>query len=500
MTLRRTGLLAGLAALASCYSPSVSSSGSAGTADTSAGGASESAASASGNGSQSSSPGTSAESGPGGCAGDDECDDDNPCSLDSCNAGSCAHAPNTDDPTCSCEAPADCTQLPMDDDCRTRACEDGVCSLDFADAGTPLNETQQTAEDCQRVVCDGNGSSEIVDDDGDLPIDEIECTEDKCEAGVPSNPPLPANTDCAAGKCNDVGQCVGCNVPEDCGGTTTFCQVVTCESGVCGLDVTDVGTEVPDVQSEGDCQVVQCDGRGNAASVADDDDLPADDGVACSGEVCTAGVASHPALVGDACDDGLFCTANDTCNADAACVGVGDPCPGPDGDSNCAEQCDEGSDTCTAFDPNGAACNDGLFCNGADTCSGGACSVHGTSPCSPDPSNADCSESCNEGTDDCTANDANGTGCNDGVFCNGSDTCSSGSCSGHSGSPCPGADGDLDCSETCDEGSDSCTANDPNNSDCGDCRHCSNGSCINECGGGICCEDGICINPPQECP
>jgi len=35
---------------------------------------------------------------------------------------------------------------------------------------------------------------------------------------------------------------------------------------------------------------------------------------------------------------------------------LGDPCPGSDGDTNCAESCDEATDSCTAPDPDYAIC------------------------------------------------------------------------------------------------------------------------------------------------
>ena len=41
--------------------------------------------------------------------------------------------------------------------------------------------------------------------------------------------------------------------------------------------------------------------------------------------------------------------------------------------------------------------------------------------------------------------------CDDGIFCNGNDTCSTGTCSSHAGNPCP----ETECN-TCQEGSDSC--------------------------------------------
>jgi hypothetical protein len=48
-----------------------------------------------------------------------------------------------------------------------------------------------------------------------------------------------------------------------------------------------------------------CDGNGHVVDVADDADVPLDDGNACTGEVCNAGAPAHPAkAAGAACDDG----------------------------------------------------------------------------------------------------------------------------------------------------------------------------------------------------
>lgn len=54
-----------------------------------------------------------------------------------------------------------------------------------------------------------------------------------------------------------------------------------------------------------------------------------------------------------------------------------------------AAACDDGNpctdDSCEAgfcaYSPNSASCDDGLFCNGADSCAGGSCSVHTGDPC-----------------------------------------------------------------------------------------------------------------------
>jgi hypothetical protein len=80
---------------------------------------------------------------------------------------------------------------------------------------------------------------------------------------------------------------------------------------------------------------------------------------------------------------------------------------------------------------------------------------------------------------------ADGVECDDGYFCNGPDTCLSGSCSHHAGNPCPGkADGDADCAEDCDEDENNCSRYDAAGSPCPDdgnpCTkdYCSLGDCV----------------------
>ncbi len=71
-------------------------------------------------------------------------------------------------------------------------------------------------------------------------------------------------------------------------------------------------------------------------------------------------------LTGDPCDDGVFCNGTETC-ADGVCgASTGDPCPGPDGDADCIESCNENADSCSGNDPDGTPCPDG-------TCLAGIC-------------------------------------------------------------------------------------------------------------------------------
>jgi len=144
------------------------------------------------------------------------------------------------------------------------------------------------------------------------------------------------------------------------------------------------------------------------------------------------------------CDDGLYCNGEETC--------VGGECQdGTDVDCNdsvpCTDDsCNEGTDSCDNI-PNDGLCDNGQYCDGAETC-------HATLGCQ-DGTDVDCNDSvpctddsCNEGTDSCD-NIPNDGLCDDGLYCNGVETC----------------DALLDCQDGtypcgpdawCDEGGDAC--------------------------------------------
>ncbi len=136
-----------------------------------------------------------------------------------------------------------------------------------------------------------------------------------------------------------------------------------------------------------------------------------DDGNDCTIDTCngTSAACTHAARTG-ACDDGMFCNGDDQCSGGTCSVHAGDPCPGPDGDPDCAESCNEAVRACNAPDPDGSSCDDGVFCDGADTCRAGNC-AHAGNPCSGPDGDANCAESCDEATQTCTANDERGAPC-----------------------------------------------------------------------------------------
>ncbi len=117
------------------------------------------------------------------------------------------------------------------------------------------------------------------------------------------------------------------------------------------------------------------------------------------------------------CDDGLFCNGAETCVADV-CVAGTPPCD--DGVSCTADTCDEGADTC-ANPPSDALCDNGLFCDGVETCDAVLDCQPGTTVDCDD--GVSCTvDACNEDTDVCD-NTPDAAPCQNGDFCDGPEVC-----------------------------------------------------------------------------
>ncbi len=107
----------------------------------------------------------------------------------------------------------------------------------------------------------------------------------------------------------------------------------------------------------------------------------------CTTGTCLIGTCYYyNVAAGTACDSGLACTVNDVCDGDGVCLDIPDPCQL---DVDCDDCNDCTIDTCASgvcsyVDATaGTGCDDGLFCTAVDTCDGaGACSGTG-SPCTP---------------------------------------------------------------------------------------------------------------------
>lgn len=326
------------------------------------------------------------------CTTDADCLDANPCTDDLCVATVCR---NTLDLTNTCpndENP--CTR----DDCATGAC------YSLQPVGTPC-------EDLDGLFCNGQNTC------------------DPTGACIAGDPPCPL----ACQSCDeDLDACVitGCEIAGGCYAEDDVNPANTCEW--CKPAVSQSAwTQKPAGAPCDDglyCTATDtCDAAGACVSSGDTCALPPFSG-------CTTGCdetldACIPIAAGTPCDDGLWCTLTDLCNAAGMCVGAGDRCPA----AGCASGCDEATQTCIPF---------------------GGCRILGAcyAPGATDPSNP--CRHCDPALSPTSwSPKPAGTSCDDGQWCTLTDTCdAAGSCVG-SGTRCPV----TGCVAGCNEVLDACT-------------------------------------------
>jgi hypothetical protein len=374
----------------------------------------------------------------------------------------------------------------------------------------------------ETIAC-GNGTVEPGEECDDGNVADGDC----CSAACTLDSAGTACTDdanaCTDDVCNAGGTCLHNNNTASCD-DGVFCNAAdTCSAGACTVHAGDPCTSGGECADTCDEDLDTCNLPNGTACTADTND--------CTDDICDgSGSCTHPNNTAS-CDDGLFCNGADTCSGGSCSSHAGDPCSGG---GECADTCDDDLDTCNlpggtacTDDTNGctddvcdgsgscthpnntAPCDDGVFCNGADTCSGGSCSSHAGDPCSGGDECADtCDDdldtcnlpdgtSCTDDGEECTDDFCDGSGacthpaiagsCDDGVFCNGADTCHGGFCSQHAGDPCTGGG---ECSDTCDEDADTCNL--PDGTPCtADADICTDDVCDGE---------GSCSHPANTAP
>jgi cysteine-rich repeat protein len=238
-----------------------------------------------------------------------------------------------------------------------------------------------------------------------------------------------------------------------------------------------------------------------------DADEQCDDGNNANGDCCSAGCRLDPVATpctGDRnvctddmcngtgtcehlnntlpCEDGAFCTENDTCGGGVCIPGTPRDCSGAADQCNFGT-CDESKDRCGTPKANGLGCNDANACTQTDSCQAGVCTGSNAIQCGA-------SDQCHVGvcapaTGQCAeVAKANGAACEDGNLCTTSDTCQVGACTAGAAVTCAAANecqlpgtcaaATGQCTYpskpdglTCDDG-DSCTAGDACLS--GECR------------------------------
>jgi hypothetical protein len=440
------------------------------------------------------------------------CDDGDPCTIDSCDseAGECTHSAASDGTACDdgqfCTAVDTCTagvcagsgEVDCDDDneCTEDSCNEVMNDCDHANV-----ENGKSCEDgsactsgdtCAMGECEGGEVTECADDNS--------CTDDSCDA--------------------ETGECVFTPNEATCDDGNFCTDGDVCSAGVC------TGGEANGCDDDNDCTLDQCDDETDSCSYENvTDGQSCDDGLFCTlDDVCTAGACAGPTenacdddnpCTKDSCsesmdecrtspdnnnqpcDDGLFCTENDTC-FQGECTGDAIDCGD---DEVCTDDvCNETADACE--NPNNSApCDDGNFCTSNDTCGGGSCSVFDET-C--DDSNVCTTDACSEEADECSYENAAGP-CEDGSFCTVGDTCNEGTCESGDARDCGDANACTD--DSCDENADECD-NDPNEDPCDDglfCTvedACSAGTCsgdARDCGDDDVCTDDVCSEEADAC-
>ena len=180
-----------------------------------------------------------------------------------------------------------------------------------------------------------------------------------------------------------------------------------------------------------------------------------DDQIECTDDVCApdTGLVSHPPVInGTRCDDGMFCTVDETCT-DGACDG-GVPRDCRQLNDQCIEGvCDETGALCRAEAINeGLPCDDRNACLVGEVCGSGQCADGEPVTC---PDNQDactdlaCAPAGAEGNCDDVVVVNEGLACDDGNACAIGETCQAGLCTGSQPVVCPD-NGDPCSDDDCD--------------------------------------------------
>ncbi len=393
------------------------------------------------------------------------CEDDNPCTVgDVCQAGQCQGGPAK-----TCAAP---------DGCQTAVCDlqTGKCKYGNAADTTPCDDGLPctTADACAGGAC--KGVAKLCDDGNP-------CTQDLCEpktgCAAASQGAIACDDGnaCTSGDTCQGGQCTGkaqsCDDENPC--TTDSCDVAL----GCAHSETTAACDDGNPCSKGDtCAAGKCQPGASVCACQSDADCPDDDNLCnglpfcdksagaavckvaplslvlcstsldtgCAKSQCDPGTgkcAMKSLANGANCEDGSACTQGDACQVGACLAGTAVACD--DGNPCTTDSCD-GTAGCTHAPQTGSPCDaDGSVCTAGDLCQGGVCTKGAALGC--DDGNACTTDSCDPAKG-CVSVAAVGA-CSDGDPCTQGDACQAGKCvpgaavcACQQDSDCPG-DGNL---------------------------------------------------------
>ncbi len=323
------------------------------------------------------------------------CDDANICTdLDTCSAGNCSgKAKNCDDNNActmdSCDLSQGCVYA-----AQSGPCSDGnACTV---------------GDVCGAGKCTGNA---IDCDDGNA------CTQDSCvPASGCSHTTVPVGT-----PCSDNSQCTAVDV---CNGDQCAGVLISCDDGnPCTDDSCDAKAGCSHLANTAPCTDSNACTSGDVckASLCVGAPVNCADGNVCTLDACDPGLGCiFPAVAGN-CDDKNACTSGDSCAA-GKCTGSAIVC----NDNNVCTL-----DSCNiaqgcVYTPQSVDCSDSNACTSGDTCSGGVCTG---SAMSCDDNNPCTTDSCNVNTGCAHANLADGASCGANLTCQ-AGVCAANKCTG----------------------------------------------------------------------
>ncbi len=201
-----------------------------------------------------------------------DCDDQNPCTDDSCGAAQgCVHAVN-DDP---CDDRNECTAV---DQCGGGSCV-GMESVNCDDGNVC------TTDSCDPEIGCSQTNNSLLCSDGDACTLHDECIEGGCVPGGALN--CDDGNPCTDDSCDSTSGCVHL-------GNTDICD----DGNAC---------TVVDICIDGGCQGIT--------------PLDCYDGNTCTKDLCFPLSGCSYEVLGGSCDDGNVCTVGETCSVDGTCIG-----------------------------------------------------------------------------------------------------------------------------------------------------------------------------------
>ncbi len=292
-------------------------------------------------------------------------------------------------------------------DCHTGWAGPACAACDTAAGYHPDGQGGCTTDSCVpnpctvlgKTVCEGAGAGFTCScdpgyhDDGTGGCTTDPCVPNFCLAQNKACRVVGGAAECYTPDCDDQNPCtvdslvggVCQNTAEQNGMAcqTSLCRTgETCQGGAC------LGGSVLVCSDANPCTTDAC-SEAVGCQFTEDDGLVPDDGIACTQDVCSGGIATH-APSDAVCDDGAWCSGVEKCEpghaeADASgCRHVNVPSP-PASASTCqgVGPCDEATKSFpVVLAPEGMSCEDGIACTVSDKCTAfGACAGTITASC-----------------------------------------------------------------------------------------------------------------------